>query len=106
MLRKALLGLFAITIMMVGTAGGQAAEKKVLGATVAVPKDSSVQMLNNGHFNIKTRLGVSGTYDCSCYRGAGTCVLSTTTQGISCTKGQTGTCTGDCTMSTTSTGLQ
>jgi hypothetical protein len=101
MLRRTLLGLCAITIM-VGTSGGQAAGKKMLGPTVAIPKGGSVQMLNNGHFKIN---GVSGTFDCSCYRGAGTCVTSTTTQGVSCTKGNTGTCTGDCAMSTTTTSI-
>jgi hypothetical protein len=46
---------------------------------------------------------VTGTFDCSCHRGSGTCSMRTVGGVMICNKGG-GTCTGKCELSTTSTG--
>jgi hypothetical protein len=107
MWRKTPLGLCAIVMVvgLVASASVHAAAKNNLGSSIKIPQGGSVQMLNNGHFTIKgvARKGI-GVCECSCAGGSGTCVLSVTTQDVSCTKGKTGTCSGDCTIISTMTG--
>ena len=49
--------------------------------------------------------GVTGTFNCDCVSpGSGTCQVSQGPGGLSCSKGN-GTCTGECELHTTTTGL-
>ena len=46
-------------------------------------------------------LGVSGSFDCSCWGASGTCTLSQSGSTLICYKGGSDTCGGSCRLSTT-----
>lgn len=43
----------------------------------------------------------SGTFDCSCKDGTGTCTFKTGTTGVSCYRGPASSCSGTCTLTLT-----
>jgi hypothetical protein len=52
----------------------------------------------------KPKTQATGTFDCSCTGGSGTCSFTTSGPIMKCTKGGSDTCTGACTLKTTPTG--
>jgi hypothetical protein len=75
--------------------------KRLLLAVVVTA--SAVALLGGGAQALKKK-GVTGTYVCQCYDGAGTCTASQHENEITCTKGAGATCSGTCKLSTSSTG--
>lgn len=106
MLRQTM-GLCASVAVLFGLIASTAVFAKDLGPSIDIPEGTNVQLLYNGNFSIKVadRIGSSRTFECTCVGGGGgTCEVNSITGGSAqrfvCLKGNTGTCKGDCSMTT------
>jgi hypothetical protein len=76
---------------------------KDVGPSITVPDRAGVQLLYKGHFTVKVDGGgISGTFDCTCAGGGGTCEVTSIAgeneRFLICEKGKTGTCKSRCSM--------
>ncbi len=106
MWRQILVGLCAVVAAHFSAIGSAGVFAKDLGPSIEVPQGAHVQLLYNGHFSLKVAggLGLSGTFECTCVGGRGTCEVNSLTGGDAqrfvCLKGKTGTCESGCSMTT------
>jgi hypothetical protein len=77
-----------------------------IGSTLKIPPNTSVSISGNtAALRSSGGLGVSGTYDCSCDGGTGTCTITHNGGDLGCSKNFDDTCTASCTLTTTQSGL-
>jgi hypothetical protein len=69
---------------------------------IAVPKGAKVQV--NGQTARIRSGGITGSWSCDC-DGKGTCTIVNSGDGMTCYKGNSGTCTGSCFFTTEQTGI-
>jgi hypothetical protein len=76
------------------------------GSSVPIPAGATVTITGrNARMSNNGSLGIGGTYSCQCSRGTGNCTLSQTPHSLSCAVSDPNGCKGDCTMTTTTTGI-
>ena len=105
MRRKAIFGVAVVVILDLVASCAYA---KDVGPRITIPEKAGVQLLYKGHFTVKVDgggRGPSGTFECICISGAGTCEVSSISgdneRFLVCEKGKTGTCKSRCSMTTT-----
>jgi hypothetical protein len=99
----ALISILAIGAML-HTNDASAAPKAT--SKLPLPKGSTVQLLhNNGGFSVRNGLGLAGTYRCDCTGANATGTCSTTqSEGVLTCGSKGDSCTGACSMETTTGG--
>lgn len=107
--RKLLLGLCAAVVVLSGLIASASVSAKDVGPSITIPESARVQLLYKGHFIAKVEggHGLSGTFDCVCAGGGGTCEVTSIAgeneRFLVCERGKTGTCKSRCGMTTTTT---
>jgi len=98
--------LLSPAIILFGLLAPPTGRAKDVGASIAVPENSKIQVVNEGHFTVRVSGGqLTGAFGCMCAGGTGTCEVASIVYGsnhlMACHKGDTGTCKGACSFTET-----
>ena len=102
--RKVKIGLIAFVLLASSPIG--AFELKLKFKTMKLPPNTSVRVEGSTAIISRgDRLGIETTWNCSCDKGEGTCSMESAEGRLTCTKGSSDTCNGDCYLSMEGVGI-
>jgi hypothetical protein len=93
---KVTTAVLSLLFMAALTASAQTPEQQSTNIIITLPPGANVDVQGSAAQARMRPPGVTGSFDCSCEGGQGTCTLEITSNGLFCLKKAGDTCSGGC----------